>query len=159
MPRVLSPAATKAILARETEEVFLVLLTLEHPDISPTIRIVNNTEQIVRTDGTYLPYPFEAVLPDDTDGGRPQVTVRIDNCDRDVTRQLRALSGVPKCTMRVILASSPEVTEMGPFAFSVLSAEYDALLINVVLGYEEDFLNQAVPAQTYTPTNSPGIFV
>lgn len=159
MARVLSANAAKAILARETEEVFLCLLTLEHPDISPTIRLVNNTEPVVRTEGTYQPYPFEAVLPEDTDSGRPQVTIRIDNIDREVTRTLRELSGVPTCTLRVVLASSPEVTEMGPFEFSVLSAEYDVMLINVTLGYEEDFLNQAIPAQTYTPSNSAGVFV
>lgn len=159
MPRILSPTATRAILARETEEVFLVLLTIEHPDISPTIRIVNNTEPVTRSDGEYQPYPFEAVLPDDTDNARPQVSLRVDNVDRSVTRKLRDLTGVPKCTLRVILASDPETTEMGPFDFSVLSAEYDALMISVTLGYEEDFLNQAMPAQTYTPTNSPGIFV
>lgn len=159
MARVLSANAAKAILARETEEVFLCLLTLEHPDISPAIRLVNNTEPVTRSDGTYQPYPFEAVLPEDTDTGRPQVTIRIDNIDREVTRKLRELSGVPKCTLRVVLASSPEVTEMGPFEFSVLSAEYDVMLINVTLGYEEDFLNQAIPAQTYTPSNSAGVFV
>jgi hypothetical protein len=29
----------------------------------------------------------------------------------------------------------------------------------VQIGYQEDFLNQGVPAQTYTPSNSPGLFV
>ncbi|WP_396616804.1 DUF1833 family protein [Lysobacter soli] len=158
MARVLSPTAARAILARETEEVFLVLLAIEHPDIA-TVRIVNNTEPVVRSDGTYLPYPFEAVLPEDTDTAAPQVQLRIDNCDREVVRQLRSLSGVPKCTMRVVLASNPNVDEVGPYAFSILTADYDALSISVAIGYEEDFLNQAVPAQTYTPTNSPGLFV
>lgn len=158
MPRSLSPAAARAILARETEEVFLVLLELAHPDIE-TVRIVNNTVPVVRTEGTYQPYPFEAVLPDDTDQASPQVMLRIDNCDREVIRKLRELAGIPKCTMRVVLASDPNRDEVGPFAFSLLNVDYDALVISAAIGYEEDFLNQSVPAQRYVPSTSPGIFV
>lgn len=158
MPRALSPAAARAVLARESEEVFLVLLEISHPDIPP-VRIVNNTEKVIRTEGEYLPYPFEAVLPDDTDNASPQVMLRIDNCDREVIRKLRELEGVPKCTMRVVLASSPQQDEVGPFAFSLLNVEYDALVISAAIGYEEDFLNQAVPAQSYIPSTSPGVFV
>ena len=158
MPRVLSPVAAKAILARETAEVFLVLLEVEHPAIE-TVRIVNNTEPVVRGGQSYVPYPFEAVLPEDTDSATPQVQLRIDNCDREVTRRLRDLEGVPRCTMRVVLASDPDHDEVGPFAFSILSADYDVMVISVALGYEEDFLNQACPAQSYTPTSSPGLFV
>lgn len=156
--RVLSPAATKAILARETEEVFLCLLELSHPAIT-TVRLVNNTDPVVRTDGTYQPYPFEAVLPDDTDSASPQVQLRIDNIDREVTRVLRNLYGIPRCTLRVVLASNPDHDEMGPFEFAVLGIEYDAMVISASIGYEEDFLNQAVPAQSYIPSTSAGLFL
>lgn len=157
MPRVLSPAAAKAILARETAEVFLCLLEITHPAIAP-VRIVNNTEPVTRRDGVYQPYPFEAVLPDDTDAGTTQVQLRIDNVDREVCRQLRNLSGVPKCTLRVVLADSPERDEVGPFPFAILGIDVDAMQITATIGYEEDFLNQAVPAQNYIPATSPGIF-
>lgn len=156
--RVLSATAAKAILARETDEVFLCLLEITHPDIT-TIRIANNTEPVIRADGTYNPYPFEAVLPEDSDSASPAVQLRIDNIDRDVTRAIRNLSGVPKCTLRVVLASNPNVDEVGPFNFSILNIDYDVMTISAQIGYEEDFLNQAVPAQSYIPSNSPGIFV
>ncbi|MGY3265795.1 DUF1833 family protein [Lysobacter sp. HA35] len=156
--RILSTAAAKAVLARETEEVFLCLLEITHPDIT-TIRIANNTESVVRSDGTYLPYPFEAVLPEDSDASTPQVALRIDNIDRDVTRALRNLAGVPKCKLRVVLASSPNTDEVGPYDFSILNVDYDAMVISAQIGYEEDFLNQAVPAQSYIPSTSAGLFV
>lgn len=156
--RTLSAPAARAILARETEEVFLTLLEITHPDIT-TIRIANNTEPVVRTDGTYNPWPFEAVIPEDSDAANTQVQLRIDNCDREVTRTLRNLSGVPKCTLRVVLASSPNTDEVGPFNFSILTVDYDAMLITATIGHDEDFLNQAVPAQSYIPSTSPGLFV
>lgn len=158
MPRTLSPAAAQAILARETAEVFLVCLTISGDGID-TLRAVNNTEPVVRAGGTYHPYPFAAILPEDSDSASPTVTLQVDNVDRQVTRALREYQGIPQCTLEVILASSPDTVEVGPFEFSILGVDYDALLIQVQLGYEEDFLNQAVPAQSYTPTNSPGLFV
>lgn len=156
--RTLSAAAAEAILARETGEVFLACLTISGDGLD-TMRIVNNTEQVVRIEGTFHPYPFEADLPEDTDSASPQVTVRVDNVDRQVLRALADYQGVPQCTLEVILASSPDTVEVGPFEFAVLSADFDALLISVQLGYEEDFLNQAVPSDSYTPTSSPGLFV
>lgn len=158
MPRELSPVAAKAILARETEEVFLVCLTISGEGLD-TLRAVNNTQPIVRGLSTYHPYPFEAILPEDTDAANPTVSLRIDNVDRQVTRALREYTGIPQVRFEVVLASAPNTVEVGPFDFALTSIEYDALMITGQLGYEEDFMNQAVPAQSYTPTNSPGIFV
>lgn len=158
MPRTLSAAAASAILARETAEVFLACLTISGPGLD-TLRAVNNTEPVMRASGTFHPYPFEAVLPEDTESASPQVQLRVDNVDRQVTRALRDYVGVPQCVLEIILASDPDHVEVGPFVFSLLAVDYDAVVITGTLGYEEDFLNQAVPAQTYTPTNSPGLFV
>lgn len=158
MPRVLSPTAAQAIVARETEQVFLCLLELSHPDIT-TIRIANNTEAVVRTDGTFQPYPFEVVLPDDSDAGVAPVQLRVDNIDRSVTRALRNLSGVPRCKLRVVLASNPNVDEIGPFDFRVTDFAYDAMTITATIGPDTDLLNTQVPAQSYVPSTSPGLFV
>jgi hypothetical protein len=158
MPRQLSAAAARAIIARETAEVFLACLTISGPGL-PTLRCVNDTQPLVRASGTFYPYPFEVLLPEDTDAAAPTARLRVDNIDREVTRALDEYSGVPQVTLEIVLASSPDTVEMGPFEFSILSVDYDAVVITATLGYEEDFLNQAVPAQSYTPTSSPGLFV
>lgn len=157
MSRTLSPTAAQAILARETAEVFLCCLTITGDGLD-TLRAVNNTEPVVRTGGTYRPYPFQVMLPEDTDSANLTVTLKVDNIDRQVTRALREFQGVPKVTLEVILASSPNTVEIGPLEFALLATDYDSVVITATLGYEEDFLNQAVPSQTYNPTNSPGIF-
>ena len=48
MPRTLSPAAAQAILARETAVVFLSSMRITHPGLPEPIRIVNNTEPVMR---------------------------------------------------------------------------------------------------------------
>lgn len=155
--RTLSPAAAKAILSAETPEVFLACLTITHPSISP-IRIVNNTETVVRAAGEFVPYPFQSQLPTDNEEAPGTVAITIDNIDRDIARLIRNLDGIPQATLEVILASSPDVVEVGPFEFSVLAADIDVMTVQLTAGYVEDFLNQGVPAQSYNPSNSRGLW-
>lgn len=158
MSRTVSPTALQAMLARETAEVFLVCLRLTHASFG-TIRVVNNTQQIVRADGTYLPFPFSIVLPNDSEDRVPEVTVQFDNIDGMITDAIRTVSGRPAVSFDVVLASSPNVVEAGPFNFMLMNAQYDDKIVTCTLGFEEDILNQAVPRGSYNPANSPGLFV
>ena len=150
--------AMRAMFAQQTGEVFLVCLTITHPSIT-TQRLVNNTQPVVRSAGAYQPYPMQLSLPAQLDDQLPTVDIVVDNVDREVLQQIREVSGVPKVTMEVILASSPDTVEAGPFDFSLKQASYDVLAITGTLGYEDDILNQRVPAMSYTPSNSPGLFL
>lgn len=158
MTRVVSPAALQAMLSRETAEVFLVTMRIMHSSFS-TIRIVNNTEAIVKSDGTYQPFPFSIILPNDTDDQVPQMQVQFDNIDEMITDAVRTVTGRPTCSFEVVLASSPNTVEAGPYNFSIMSAQYDAKIVTCTLGFEEDILNQAVPCGIYNPGNSPGLYV
>ncbi len=156
MPRQLTPTQARAILAQETAEVFLPCLKIEAGD---TFRIVNNTEAIVRADGEYQPYPFNPQFPDDDDEQGSGVTITVDNIERDVSRMLRDYQGVPKATLELITADEPDSPVLGPCEFSILAADVDVMQVSLTLGHEEDFLNQRVPAQTYNPSNSQGLFL
>lgn len=145
------------MFARETDEVFLICLRISHPDIT-TIKITDNTEPVVRADGTYNPFPFAIALPTESEGDIPKVSLVIDNVDREITRQLSQLQGRPSVEFEVILASTPDTIEAGPFAFSLMNATYNALVVTGSLGFEEDILNQAFPAQSYDPLNSPALY-
>lgn len=157
MPRELTPEAARAILTQETDEVFLACLVISGDGLE-TMRLVNNTEAITRGGHEYTPFSFADDPPDDVDEASPTVTLRLDNVDREVMRLIREYQGVPECTIDWVMASQPDTIVHGPYAFSVLSCEYDEMVISVNLGYEEDFLNQAIPGQTYSPPNSPGLF-
>lgn len=154
----LSEAAARASLAPQTGEVFLAYLKVTHPDIDP-IRIVNNNEPITRADGEYAPWPFNVEWPESADDANVAMTVTLDNIDRGVTDLIRGLTGAPPaCEIGVVLASSPDVVEFGPYSMSVLGADYDELTISLTLGRDEDPLNLQVPRQRYLPSNSPGLF-
>lgn len=155
--RAVSLPALRAMMAQETDEVFIACLKIEHPDIA-TIRLAYNTEPVVRVDGTYMPYPFQVNLPDQVENQIPQVTVTVDNTDLAVNDAIRTLTGTPKVTFDVVLASSPDSVEAGPFVADLQFATADAQTIQGTLGYEMDIFRQRVPGQSYTPANSPGLF-
>lgn len=157
MPRTLTPTAVQAILARETDQVFVPLMLIEHESIEP-VRICADTVPVVRADGTYLPFPFEFVLPQDDDADLPRAAVKIDNVDREIVRTLAALTGRPRITFMLVLADSPEEVEYGPVEFLMGQASWDRVVVTSTLAYQEDIWMQAVPSQTYTPSNSPGLF-
>lgn len=158
MSREVSANALRAMLAQETGEVFLVGVTITHPAIA-TQYLVNNNAVVHRAAGDFLPAPMRITLPAQVDDQIPQVQIVIDNVDREVLRLIRTVSGVPQITLEVFLASSPDTVEAGPFDFSLMSVVYDVLTITGTLGYQDDVLNQMVPAQSYTPPNSPGLFL
>lgn len=157
MSRMLSPAASRAILSQSTDEVFLACLSISHPAID-TIRIVNNTETVMRLAGEFTPYPFQATIPSDNEDAPSPITITIDGVDREVARLIRNLEGIPKAVLEVVLASSPDVVELGPFDFDIIDSDIDVLTVQLTAGYVEDLMNQGVPAQTYTPSNSKGLW-
>jgi|SRR6185369_14808919 len=157
MPRALSTAAKQAIYAQETGEAFLMLLTISHAALSPSLRFVNNTVDVTSRGNAYLGWPFQLALPAEFDDQLPVVQLQIDNVDRRIMEGVRALTTAPAVTLEVVLASSPDTVEAGPFSFSLKSAEYDALVVVGVLAFE-DVLNEPYPQHTFTPGKFPGLF-
>jgi hypothetical protein len=157
--REVSVTALQAMLAQDTVEVFVPLLRIEHSGLAEPILLAYNTEQVVRSDGTYLPYAFQINLPKQVEDETPTLSVTIDNTDLEVNDKIRSLVGQPSVTFMVVLASNPESVEAGPFPLSLQQVDADAQSITGTLGYEMDIFAQQVPAQQYLPTNSQGLFL
>jgi hypothetical protein len=152
----ISADALAAMFAQETDEVFLMCVMIEHDDLAAPIRLVRNTEAIERGGETYLPFPFELELPSDVEDQLPHVQLVIDNVDRTIVRAIRPLKGKALVTVDVVLASSPDTVERGPFELKLQSVDYNALTVSGELAYE-DTLNAAYPKDQFTPINSPGL--
>lgn len=157
MPIELSPAAAAAAIAPDSDQVWLACVTISGPGLE-TYRIVNNTEAVVRALGEYLPWPFEADLPEDAPRAPGTATLRLENIDPAITRVLREYDDVPQASIELVLSGSPDVVERGPYELAVVGADYDETVIELHLGQDEDPLNQQVGGYTYTPTNSPGLW-
>lgn len=158
MSRNLSTTALQSVLSQETGEVWLATLKIDHADMATPIRVVNNTEDIVRADGTYIAFAFDITIPGDTEEEVPEVRLKIDNVDRMIVDEIRSLVGPPDVTLEIILASSPDTVEAGPFNFKLQDVSYNDLTVSGRLGYETDILNEPFPAISFTPNTAQGIF-
>ncbi len=153
----LSIAALRAVLAETTDEVFLECLTISGSGLATPIRVVNDPVPLVRSAGTFQPLSFELTLPTDSDESLPQVNLSVDNVDQQIEATLRAITGVPIVTLEVVLASQPDVVEVGPYVLAVKSESADASAVQCSLGYD-DVLDEPYPRDQFTPVNSPGLF-
>ncbi|MGB1560811.1 MAG: DUF1833 family protein [Sinimarinibacterium flocculans] len=156
MARTLSANAIAAVLAQQTDQVFLELLTISGPGFD-TFRVANNTENVISNGETYLGFPFELRLPEDIDQRAPQAQLRISNVGRELIAAVRGLAGGATASLRVVLAASPDTLELGPFDFDLLLSQYDAQWITFTLGFEP-VLPSAFPAGSFTPDLFPGLF-
>jgi hypothetical protein len=87
----------------------------------------------------------------------PNVTLSIDNVDRQIVNAVRALTGPPTVTVSVVLASSPNTIEAGPYQMTLRDASYDSLVVSGTLSVE-DMMNEPYPVDLMTPANFPGLF-
>lgn len=125
--------------------------------LTTPVRVVNNNEQTHSAGKLYLPFPFEIKMPDEREDRVTSVTLRIDNVDRQIVTAIRQLSSAPTVSLSVVLASSPDTIEAGPFQFTLRKAVYNAVSVSALLEYE-DVLREPIPGDAFTPQNCPGMF-
>jgi hypothetical protein len=149
--------ALQALFAQETDEVFLVCLTIAHPSLLEPIRVVNNTEDLQRSSGLFIACAFEIELPQESGDTMPQARLTVDNVDGRIGEAVRVLNSPPKVTLEVVMASQPDTIESGPHDLILNSVSIDVQAVSGTLGYEV-LLDEPFPKDMFTPSNSPGLF-
>lgn len=157
MSRPLSLAARRALTGSETDEVFLILLTIASAEMAVPIRVVNDRANLTSRGNAFIAFPFDLVLPADDGETLSQVQLRIDNVDREIVAALRQLTTPPDVTMEVVRAAEPDIVEAGPFAMQLVAADYTALVVTGTLAFE-DVLNARFPGDDFAPASHPGLF-
>ncbi len=75
MARTLSANARRAVYAAQTGEVFVVLLVLDHPDLAVPLRFCSDAVNVISGGSTYIPFPFDITIPDESDAPPARVTL------------------------------------------------------------------------------------
>jgi hypothetical protein len=156
MSRTLSPAARRSANAAQTDEVWLVLLTIAHPALNEPLRFVNNFASIESRGELFVAFPFEIELPGEDAEGQTDARIRIDNIDRQIVRALREIASPPSVLLEVVLASQPDTVEASFDGLVLRDAGYDALVVTATLKFEQIVL-EPVTVQM-TPSRFPGLF-
>lgn len=157
MSRNLSLLARQAVYAPQTDEAFLVLLTLAHPDLSAPVRVSSDAVDTVSRGAVFVAFPFGIVLPDDDERRSPRARLVIDNVDRTIVQTIRGLVTPPVLTIEVVRAAAPDIVEAVFTDFRLANVVYDARVVEADLCVE-DFTMEPFPAACFTPSLFPGLF-
>ena len=131
-------------------------MTITHPDID-TIRLVNDTQILIRNAGTFARFPFEVSAATQVQDRPPAIDIRGDAVDQRIVQGLRELAGKrqrAEIVYEVILADTPDSIEFGPvkFEFDSMSAD-SATRVTVRASFLKGALNDAFPAGQFAPSN------
>jgi hypothetical protein len=153
----LSDPATRAVLAPETDKVFLHLLTIEVAGGSP-LRLVDNTQDIVSRGETYSAVGFSIILPEqNADGPRP-CKLAIDNTDLSIFTAIKwAVGRTVTVTVCVIMADTPDVYERGPLKYRLRNVRATKESIEGEV-YDFCLADRKFPRHTYSPEDFEGMY-
>lgn len=151
----LSTAAKTQAFANEGDD-FLLLLTIDHDDISEPIRVVHNTEDVVSNGETYVAFPFTLTLPTDRDDSPPRAQLVIDNVSREIGETIRTISTPPTVMIQVVQLADPDQVEMEIPSMVLRNVQFDAMTVTGDLELE-DLSREPFPARYFTPAEFPGL--
>lgn len=157
MSRSVSNTTKKAMFARETGEVFLMLITITQADLTGPLYFCNNSSDIVSRAQTYTAYPFKFTLPTDDDQSSPVAKVTIDHVNRDIADALRSMTSPAIFKIEVIRASAPDTVEITYDMFKLSNVQGDLFSITGQLTLE-DIMTEPFPYRTFDPAKFRGLF-
>lgn len=153
----LSPELIAQIFAQESEDPFLVLVTITHEDFPEPFYLVNNSETITSRGITYNPFPMRIVLAADDGESLKDYRIEFDNVSLELIESLRSVTGPINISMEMVLASLPNEVQMSQYDLKITNITYNAHLITAIIVLD-NFLNTEVTSERYEPSNFPGIF-
>lgn len=150
-----SETAVRALLGLEPDEVVIILLTIEHPEIE-TIRVNNDNVNVISGGYTFISYPFNITLPEDTeDPGAAQL--QIANVDRSIIEAVEAMDTPATCTVQVVLASTPNVIEYEWSNLVLRKVSADDVAVTATIGHPV-IDAESYPPMRITQRDFPGLY-
>lgn len=163
-----SDAFKQAAYAQETDEVFVVLVTLDSDELEepirlssdPTTALIELGDDIygtVSNGDSFVFVPFDIYLPRDDKSGTVSAKMSIENIDRRIIETARSVTKPVSAKIQCILASDPDNIEIQFDNFQLSNLKYDVMTVegDLTLNY---WGLEPFPSHCFTPANFPGLF-
>ena len=166
MSRTLSTTARGAMFAQQTDEVFIVLLTISHDSFDDDIRVASDSREELPVAGVrgvisrgeeYLYIPFDLTLPQQDDSGVSKASLSLDNVGRELITAVRSADSAVRIKIEVVLDSAIDTVEITLDDFRLDSVKYNALTVSGDISMDYYDL-EPCPKQRFTPSDWPGVF-
>lgn len=153
----MSSNAVAAVLAQETDEVFLCLAEITHETLQEPLRFVNNTQNVTHNGETYQAVSFKLTPATSTGENDTPARLAIDNVDRGIMELLIPIRDPLTITFKVVLASSPDTVEWTSGNLILRDVTPNVQQITGSL-YDVYIADRVVPGIFFTPFDFPGDF-
>jgi hypothetical protein len=133
-----------------------MLVTLTHPSFT-TVKLVNNSEDIVSNGETFTSFPMRIRLPADDGESTREVSIEFDNVSRELIDELRTVTTPIDVKIEMILASNPDDIQITLDELKMRNVTYNKSIVSARL-YLDSFLNVELTSERYSPKLYPGLF-
>ena len=155
----------QAAYAQHTDEVIIILVTLNNDEIpvpiricsDPHTKIAENVYGCTSNGDMYVFTPFEIELPRDDNTGTVSAKLRIQNVDRQIIQYARSVSKPLNVTIQCVLASDLDNVQLNYDFFKLSNIQYDSLVIEGTFTMDYWSL-EPFPSGRFTPSGFPGLF-
>ncbi len=156
-----------AAFAQETDDVLVVLVTIEHPELDTPLRFCSDATTRFGEDplsygidsrGDRFYYlPIKVTLPDEQEGA-PQAKISMDNIGQETLALIRSVvSPPPTAKIELVLAATPDQVEIAFPIFFVVSGTTNAQTVEIDMTFD-NLAQEPVPSMLYTPGKFPALF-
>lgn len=157
MSNELTPELIAQLFAQESNDPFLMLVTITHITMLDPIYLCSNSVNVVSRGNTFVPFPMAIVLaPDDGESNR-EIQMTFDNVSREIIDELRSVTDPLSVVVEMVLASNPDYVQIAIEDLKIKNITYDRSRITARL-FLDSFLNVGLTAERYTPLNYPGLY-
>lgn len=165
--RTVSDAFKAALFDETTDEIPVLLITIEHPDLAQTWRLSSDNADLFDAEqqlrGTtsrgaqYSFLPMSVSLPEEGDDAANVIQVRLDNVSREITPLIKSTITPATVTIEVVLASSPDDVEVSFPDFELSSVDVDADSVTLSLTVDT-MMSEPFPCDNFTPAAFGGLW-
>jgi len=165
-----STALRDAIADRESAELPVYLLTIQHPDLTGLFGQVEGvtldgkmllasgvTSNFVSRGQTFIAFGFEIDLPEQGRAQTPVLGLRVDNVDQRMTAVLRSLTSPATVLLEEVLFSSPDVVERAFVNLELVQSTGTRETIEARLSHR-DYSDVPLVSKINSPATTPGIY-
>lgn len=153
----MSQALENQVSANHSDEALFFLMTIQSPELSEDLHVVNNNEAVVSRGVTYEAFPFVIELPPD-DGGAPKdLRLKTYNVSEEFMDLIRQTTEPPKVKLELVSSRDMDFVEKTIGFMALGGAEYDASEISFTL-ISNQFSARNTLKNKYAQNEFPGLF-
>lgn len=156
--RSYSPEFVSTISRIAPEEMPIIALEIDHPDLPDPIRVVNDNQDLTSQGKLFKAVSFKIVLPEDLESQAPKATLSVSNVGEELMHWIESSAGGKGATVRIIelMRSRPDLIEYET-TMGLSNVTADMKEVSSPLGYE-NLLSKPSIGVYYRPDTHPGVF-